>query len=918
MKKLHIFFLLCIFIIFPFVSKSQIQSTEGVDFWTTFLYNHSSSSQTTLIISAQRACTGTIQNPNTGWSTTFSVPAQGRTQVTIPNAQAYCTSSATTDNKGIHITATDTISLYASNFIDYTFDATGVLPTPALGNEYIIQTYTGTFNGANIAMIATENGTTLDITPTEATPGHPANVTFSITLNRGQVFQMITASNGDLSGTHIVSRDCKKFAVLGGCRCTQVPNGSAYCDHIVEQMWPISSWGKEFIVTNSLQRTRDRVRVTASTNGTQVYRDGSLITTLNARGTYEFEISSSQPAFYVHSTQPIATYLYYTGSTYGGGYGDPSSVWISPIEQRISKITFGTFQPGQTLTQYINIVCPTAGVPLMRLDGANIASAFSIVPGNPAYSYARRSISHATHTLEGDSGFVAHIYGLGHDESYAFSCGSSAANLVNKLFVNNVASVDIQANQEYCMNDTIVFRAQVETNYDGIRWEFGDGITDTGEVVTHVYPTYGYYTVYMIIDRRSSDNNCGGFDTISTFVRILQNETFIYDSVCAGFPYNANGLNIPSAQHDTAVTTIFPSFWGCDSVVHVNLYVSPIDPYPVYDDICIGKIYDENGFNITADSVGLITDTLYLTSSLNCDSTVILYLNVYPIDPIPISATICVGETYTDNGFNIFGGNVGIIKDTLHLTSSIGCDSTVILTLQVAPLPTINLGRDIVLCHENDFPVRLDAGSGLALYEWSTGATSQTITVPEVGTYSVTVTSYDNCVNSDEITIDLHHVDVTISQDPEDFCISHSAVLTANTEAPNILWNTGETTPTIMITKHGSYYVTVTDGFCEASARIGIKECPFNVYWPNAFTPYLNDGTNDYFQLHGEIQNIKEFEIHIYDRWGQLVFKADNVHFKWDGKVYGAWIPNHVFSYVMHVTTILGKKEVYKGTITVL
>ena len=97
----------------------------------------------------------------------------------------------------------------------------------------------------------------------------------------------------------------------------------------------------------------------------------------------------------------------------------------------------------------------------------------------------------------------------------------------------------------------------------------GDGITDTGEVVTHVYPTYGYYTVYMIIDRRSSDNNCGGFDTISTFVRILQNETFIYDSVCAGFPYNANGLNIPSAQQIRCYDYL-PKFLGCDSVVHVN------------------------------------------------------------------------------------------------------------------------------------------------------------------------------------------------------------------------------------------------------------------------------------------------------------------------------------------------------------
>jgi len=854
-----------IFIFFFFMlisAKAQVPSTEGVDFWLTFLYNHSTSSTTNLIISAQRACTGTISNPNTGWSTTFSVPAQGRTEVSIPNAQGYCTGNGSVENKGIWVTSTDTISLYAANYIAYTFDATNVLPTPALGNEYLIQTYSGVFDGSNVAFVATQNNTILDITPSTTAGGHAAGTPFSVTLNRGQAYQMITSSStGDLSGTRVVARDCKTFAVFAGCRCTQVPYGYGYCDHIVEQTWPTTSWGKEFVVTNSMSRTRDRVRVTASDNNTQVYRDGSLLTTLNSGGMYEFEVTSSQPAVYINATNPISIYLYFTGSTYGGP-GDPSMVWISPVEQRIGKITFGTFSPGQTLTQYINIISPTLSVPSMTLDGSNISAQFTTVPGNINYSYARRTITHGTHTLEGDSGFVAHVYGLGQDESYSFSVGSSAANLKNKLYVNGVASVDISSNQEYCMNDTIIFRSYVETDYDAILWEFGDGSTGTGDTASHVFPTYGYYTVNMIIDRRSSNNNCGGYDTISTFVRILENESSIYDTICAGFHYTENGLDLIGVQ-DTSVTNIYPSFWGCDSIVNVHLHV-------------------------------------------------------FPIDPIPVTASICMGETYNENGFNIYADRVGLITDTLYLLSSFGCDSTVILYLNVSPLPSVFLGNDRILCSESQFPLVLDAGSGMVSYEWSTGATSQTISVMQEGTYSVTISTGENCTATDEITLELHNVTVTISQDPEDFCANSMAILTANTEATSIMWNTGETTPSIIVTQYGSYLVTVSDGYCEATDRIGISECPAYIFIPNTITPYLNDGINDYFEIMGDTRNIRELEIFIYDRWGQLVFESKEVHFKWDGKVNGVWIPNHVFSYALRITTLLGKKEVYKGVINVL
>jgi len=277
-----------------------------------------------------------------------------------------------------------------------------------------------------------------------------------------------------------------------------------------------------------------------------------------------------------------------------------------------------------------------------------------------------------------------------------------------------------------------------------------------------------------------------------------------------------------------------------------------------------------------------------------------------------------MGETYNENGFSIIGDHVGLITDTLYLLSNFGCDSTVILYLDVGVLPSIHIGNDRILCSPSEFPIILNAGSDMASYEWSTGETTQTIIVRREGTYSVIITNSDGCSTTDEITFELRDINVTITQNPADFCINLSAMLTAETDAPFILWNTGETTQSIEVTRHGSYDVTVSDGVCTAYDRIGIKECPSYIYLPNTITPYLNDGVNDYFQIMGEMQNIKEIEIYIYDRWGQLVFESKDIHFRWDGKVNGRWIPNHVFSYALRITTILGKKEVYKGVINVL
>lgn len=67
--------------------------------------------------------------------------------------------------------------------------------------------------------------------------------TFNVTLDEGECY--LVQSSGNLTGSRITGtappEDCKKFAVFSGAVCTNV-GGCAACDHLVEQMPPITTW----------------------------------------------------------------------------------------------------------------------------------------------------------------------------------------------------------------------------------------------------------------------------------------------------------------------------------------------------------------------------------------------------------------------------------------------------------------------------------------------------------------------------------------------------------------------------------------------------------------------------------------------------------------------------------------------------
>ena len=516
------------------------QSTVGTDFWLTFLPNYDGdANELSLIVAAQRPCMGTITNSNTNWGKQFYASAGTTTVVTIPKTQASNNNSSDNIiNAGLHVTSTDSISLYASNFAEYTFDVTDVLPTQSLGSDYVIQTYSSAFKGrvssnydkegiehdrSEFSIVATEDNTLVTILLSDnSLNGHYAYQPFNVTLNTGQCYQVLSAEGADLSGTRITASDNKKIAVFAGNLCTLVPTNCKACDHIVEQMMPVTCWGQNFVITSSMLRTSDVIRITALNDNCKIKKNGAYLTTIDALQTYELEMfSSTSASMYIETSEPAMTYLYFVGAECAGDDGDPSMVIISPIEQRIAQVTFSTFNSGASQYHYVNIVTDAENVAGMQLDNSNIASQFSTVSGNSDYSYARIQVEHGSHTLTNtNGGFVAHVYGLGHCESYAYSVGAMAKNLTSNLVINGQNITDFMDGYTLCDEGEISFLLNLNYNPSQVIWDLGDGTIATGTQVSHYYQNVGNYMVTCDI-YKIEDGQEVLVSTLKTFIHIL-------------------------------------------------------------------------------------------------------------------------------------------------------------------------------------------------------------------------------------------------------------------------------------------------------------------------------------------------------------------------------------------------------------
>ena len=588
------------------------QTTEGKDFWVTFMRadqnDHSDASDKAvtlaLTVSAKEECDVIFENIKTGesieehleagsikeipfYTGDASETARTRTDAQKATVTCYTFYPDSVDNCAIHVKSSASISLFASNRRSKSFDATNVMPTASLLNEYLIQAvppsdHGDSPQGTHFCIIATEDSTIVDYCPTVEVIGvTKAKTTYSFTkgegmspeeialanwklgdtlrtpvLNKGQVYYIWTGNksgdDADLSGTWLKARDQKKIAVFQGAPHTNLPDKIRDRDHLFSQAMPVSYWGNTFVITSSLTRGRDIIRVMAREDETQVFINGELKHTFdfasNPKRTFEFEIGENDvycsdknhkgnlpypmvadSSCFITTSCPAATHLFMVSNTYDNkingvestGKGDPAMVWVNPIEQRINDITFATY--GSSNTHYVNVVTDSSGVASMKLDGNDISADFHPVSGsNDKWYFARKAITYDTHRLTGDTGFIAHVYGYGDKESYGYSAGGATKPLTQYITINGEVFTPDSKNT-LCGEDTVRYACHPDYKYDSIYWYFGDGEyrmltyaeAQIDTVIPHYYADSKTYDAYVLIYRESS-NLCKGQNAVDS------------------------------------------------------------------------------------------------------------------------------------------------------------------------------------------------------------------------------------------------------------------------------------------------------------------------------------------------------------------------------------------------------------------
>jgi gliding motility-associated-like protein len=445
----------CALILFSFLglnvhAQGGTIPTVGTEFWVGFMKNYSTPNLE-LMISSETATTGVVSIPAQGWNLNFSVVPGTVTTLTIPSALAYHQNNQTIENKGVLVTTQDTVSVFASNIDPNTTDACRVLPTPSLGTDYFISAYDGlSVSGITLpsefVIVATENGTEIDITPSVPTlGGNAAGTTFTIQLDEGESYQVQSSSGLDLSGSTVTataaSGDCRPFAVFAGAECTYVPSSCSACDHLVDQLLPIKTWGTNYFLVPFSSTSSYTYRVYARDNATSVIIDGGAPLPLNAGQFLEF--NSVSTATEVSANNPILVAQLMEGTTCSGS-GDPAIVNLNSDQQGISNITFSTVTSNIITQNFVNLIVESTDIGTVSLDGTIIPPAsFNAFPSNITKSYAQLPVATGSHNLSAPNGFNAYLYGTGNAESYAYSVGSFQEEPPS--FIDTA----------YCSNDTV-------------------------------------------------------------------------------------------------------------------------------------------------------------------------------------------------------------------------------------------------------------------------------------------------------------------------------------------------------------------------------------------------------------------------------------------------------------------------------
>ncbi|MFN8256648.1 MAG: T9SS type B sorting domain-containing protein [Bacteroidales bacterium] len=735
----------------------------------------------------------------------------------------------------------------------------------ALGKKFYATIQNNLFNSpdeggySGFDIVATEDNTIVTIKPTQPLyVSHPAGVSYTVKLNIGQTYSARAYTQdavGHPGGSLITST--KPVAVTVKDDCLRWSSG--YCRDLTgDQIVPVDFIGTDYIVLKGYLDGHDQGVIFGTQDNTQIYVNGTLNSTVNA-GTIK-TIDLTNDATYIFTSKPA--YLMHV-SGFGCQLGAPilPSIECSGYDQI-------SFTRSFNYPFFLNIMTKAGTEDAFTLNGNAsyvTASMFKPVPNKTEWVYAH---------VEFNEGQIP----VGTGNILKNSKGNFQMGLLNGSSASGSACYGYfsgfnQFNPYIIVKDSC-FRAIThlylsdENILNSVKWNFDDPLSGTYNVTTvkrpyHAFTKPGTYNITaevlyacggktvtrsltippdIVLNLPDSVKSCGD--------SVLLDPAPQYCEECK-FSWSDNSIDSVlktslSGKYQVRATNLA----GCSKIDNSVVY-NPFDTWNpkkfnefctsdsvVLDALLPASIWS-TGDTAQTIKVGAAGDYQVIAQKLGCIDTAVLQASERTLPEFELEDTISFcsnnganlqvknpgSQSYSylwstgANTRNAFISNTGIYS--VSVKDNINCTTNDTVMAYVYSLPVISLIQDVIICAEDS--VKLYDLSGASPLVWSTGETTDSIFVKQVGDYIATV-SDEHCSNSDTIVVSNWPPPTVGFKSEEYFCKGSIHKLDGGNHV-SYLWSTGETTSSINITNPGSYWVIIKDIYtCETRDDITAYE----------------------------------------------------------------------------------------------
>jgi CHU_C Type IX secretion signal domain len=391
--------------------------------------------------------------------------------------------------------------------------------------------------------------------------------------------------------------------------------------------------------------------------------------------------------------------------------------------------------------------------------------------------------------------------------------------------------------------------------------------------------------------------------------------SFFYNTICPGQSLFIAGT-IFDAQNLTGLVLLPGASWdGTDSVVVVDLSLSPPVTHEIRTSYCNNEALVVNGHIYDAGHPSG-TELLPGAAAGGCDSLIVVDLTFLPPAFLSLQQTICKNDTVWVNN-QAYDQYYYLGMETVAGGAANGCDSIILVDLTVLPTPVDSFFQTLcpssaLYLNGSTYDINHPSGTDILPGAAANGC--------DLVVY-VGLSFYDAIQNPDFLG-ENRSVNKGTS-----VCLD----VPADVNASSIEWSPFLACPDSLCaavcfwaTRHQWVICTIEDqNGCVFADSVRIEVSEFRpVFIPNVCSPDA-PAPNNRFQVFSGIPGTHINWLKVCDRWGSLVYAASDIPVEaenagWDGMIKGKMAPTDVYTYAVELVYPDGEKEIRSGTVTVL